>query len=177
MPVVLAREQRLAEVHLRKNAADRPHVDRLRILRERKHDLRGAVPACGNVLREIGIFLRGGGVGGCAACGGVCLETGKPEVADLEVALLVDQEVGRLKVAMDDAAAVKVLDALEQLVEHIRHVVVAEVVRADDGVQVCIHVLLHEVHLAEALEAGWLLDVEDLDDVRVVEALEKLDLP
>ena len=77
---------------------------------------------------------------------------------------------------MDDAAAVQVLDALEQLVEQVGHVVVAQVVGADDGVQVGVHVLLDEVDLAEALETRGLLDVEDFDDVRVVEALEELDL-
>lgn len=168
--VVLAREEGLAEVHLRENAADRPHVDCLGVLGQREHDLRGAVPARGHVLREIGVLLRG------RAVARVCFEARKTEVADLEVALLVDQEVGRLEVAVDDAAAVEVLDALEQLVQHVGHVVVAEVVGADDGVQVRVHVLLDEVDLAEALEGRGLLDVEDLDDVRVVEALEELHL-
>lgn len=169
--IVLAGEEGLAEMHLGEDAADGPDVDRIGVLGQREHDLGGTVPARGNVLREKVVLLRGGVRGSR-----ISLETGKAKVADLEVAFLVDQEVGRLEVAVDDAAAVQVLDALEQLVEQVGHVVVAQVVGADDGVQVGVHVLLDEVDLAEALETGGLLDVEDLDDVRVVEALEELDL-
>jgi hypothetical protein len=98
--VVLAGEQRLALQHLRENAACAPDVDLDIVFLPREHDLRRSVVTCRDITRHLGV-----------------LYTGKSEVADLEIAILVDQNVARLQVAVDDSCGVDVFQsALEPLV-------------------------------------------------------------
>lgn len=67
------------------------------VLLPREHDLGGSVVA----RRDVARHLRVG-------------EAREAEVADLEVAVLVDEDVGRLEVAVDDAGRVHVLEAALQ---------------------------------------------------------------
>lgn len=59
-----------------------------------QHDLWGAVVASGDVTRHLWI-----------------LETGETKVADLEVAVLVDEDVGRLQISVDDTGGMGVFEA------------------------------------------------------------------
>jgi hypothetical protein len=125
---VLAREEGLALEHLAQDAAhgpirrqsessaqsiprarqlpphgrDAPHVDRLVVLLPREHDLGRPVVARRDVARHLRV-----------------LEPGEPKVAELEVAVFVDENVGRLEVAVDDAGRVDVFQAAEHLVEKV----------------------------------------------------------
>ena len=90
--VVLAWEQRLALQHLGKNAARAPDVNLDVVLLPCKHDFRGAVVSSRDVARHLGI-----------------LYTRKTEVADLEIAVFVDQDVAGFQIAVNDTSRVDIL--------------------------------------------------------------------
>lgn len=60
------------------------------------------------------------------------------------------------------------------LIDEVLAVIVAELLRADDAVEICLHKLLDEVDLAELVDVGRLEDVEDGDDVFVMEVAKEL---
>ena len=85
--IVSARKQRLPIQQLHENAAHRPHIDGSRVVVAVEQQLWSSVPARHNVLgHEVRLLHR----------------PGQPEVADLEVAVGVEKEVGRLEVAVED---------------------------------------------------------------------------
>jgi hypothetical protein len=92
--VVLAREEGLSVEHLGKDAPGAPDVHLHVVLLPREHDLRCPIVPRRDVSRHLGI-----------------LQAGEPEVADLEVAILVDEDVARLEIAVDDAGRVDVFQA------------------------------------------------------------------
>ena len=91
--VVLAGEQRLALEHLGKDAPGAPDVHLDVVLLPREHDLGGPVVPRRHVARHLRV-----------------LDARQPKVADLEVAVLVDQDVTRFEVAVDDAGGVDVFE-------------------------------------------------------------------
>ncbi|KAG5462802.1 MAG: hypothetical protein BJ554DRAFT_3486, partial [Olpidium bornovanus] len=165
--VVPAGKQRPPAEHLREDAPDGPHVDCLGVLLERQHDLRGAVPAGGDVL---GHEAGGRRVGAARAAR-------QPQVADLEVAVGVEQQVARLQVPVQDVRRVHVLQRPQRLVHEVLAVVVGQGLRADHPVQVGLHELLYDVDLPERSVVLRLRHVQDGNDVLVVEVLEEFDLP
>ena len=99
--MVFAREQRLALQHLGKDAACAPDVDLDIVLLPREHDLGCSVVPCRDIARHLGI-----------------LYTRKSKVANLEIAVLVDQNVARLQVAVDHTGGVDIFQsALEESAE------------------------------------------------------------
>ena len=78
--VVLAREDGLPSKELGENAAARPQIDRHRVVILAQHDLRGAVPARHDVLRQV---LRRA----------VVDATREAKVADLQVAVAVQEKI------------------------------------------------------------------------------------
>lgn len=92
--MVLAGEEGFALEHLGENAAGTPDIDLDVVLLPREHDLGGAVVTS----RDIASHLR-------------ILDTRKTEIANLQVAVLVDQDVAGLQVTMDDTSGVDVFEA------------------------------------------------------------------
>lgn len=92
--MVFSRKERLALQHLGKNAARAPDVDLDIILLPCEHDLGGAIVPRRNVAGHLGV-----------------LDTRQTKVADLEVAVLVDQDVTWFEVPMDDPGRVNILEA------------------------------------------------------------------
>mmetsp|Transcript_28317 Transcript_28317/g.83162 ORF Transcript_28317/g.83162 Transcript_28317/m.83162 type:complete len:375 (-) Transcript_28317:10-1134(-) len=165
--VVLTWEERLPPEELCKDAPHRPHVDGLRVLLPRQHDFRCPVPPRGHVLRhEPRVVLFG-----------VC-HAREAEVTHLEVAVAVEEEVGRLQVPVEHVCRVDVFEAAKDLVEEVLAVVVGERLRRrDDLVQVCVHELRDNVHILKHVQRARPEDVLDLDHVLVSEVAQDLDLP
>lgn len=92
--VVLAREQRLALEHLGKDTANTPDIDLNIVLLPGEHDLGGSVISCRDVTGHLRV-----------------LDTGQTEVANLQIAVLVDQDVARLQIAVDDTSRVDVFQS------------------------------------------------------------------
>lgn len=89
--VVLSWEQRLALEHFRKDAACTPDIDLNIVFLPCKHNLWRTVVAGGNVSSHLGV-----------------LYTGQAEVADLQIAILVDKDVARLQVTVNDTSGVNI---------------------------------------------------------------------
>lgn len=92
--MILAREQWLALEHLGKDAASTPYVNLNVVLLPGKHDLGSAVVPGRHVTRHLGV-----------------LDSRKAEVADLEIAVLVDEDVAGLEVTVDDACRVDIFQS------------------------------------------------------------------
>ena len=163
MVVVLAGEQRLAREHLEQRAPDGPDVDGLGVRPAREHDLRRAVPARRDVFRELQVAAS---VPRHAAC--------EPKVADLEVAVRVDEQVAGLDVAVQHARRVDRLEAAQDLVRKVLRMIVAQRLRAHDAVQVRVHHLLHKVHVLVREAVARHDDVQQLDDVLAAAVLVKV---
>ena len=91
---ILSREKRLALEHLCKDTARTPDVHFHIILLPCEHDLGSSVVS----RRDISGHLR-------------ILDTRKTKVANLQIAVLVDEDVGGLEVSVHDASGVDVFQA------------------------------------------------------------------
>ena len=97
----VAGEERLAGGHLGEDAADGPHVDTSGVLATTEKDLRCAVPESDDFV-----------------CVGTERDTecaGQTEISQLQVALLVDEQVLRLEITVQDAVGVAVAGSFEEL--------------------------------------------------------------
>ena len=99
--VILAREQRFALEHFCEDATCAPNIDFYVVLLPSEHDLRCSVVARRDVTRHLRI-----------------LYAGQTEIANLEIAVLVDQDVARFQVSVYDSRGVNVFQTtLEELAE------------------------------------------------------------
>jgi len=92
--MVLSREKRLALQHLCEDTAGTPDINLNIVFLPCEHDLRGSVVSRRDISGHLGI-----------------LNTGQTEVADLQIAVLVDQDVTGFEVAMDNTCGVDILQS------------------------------------------------------------------
>ena len=97
----VAGEERLAGGHLGEDAADGPHVDTSGVLATTEKDLRCAVPESDDL---VGVSAERNTKG-----------ASQTKIGQLQVALLVDEQVLRLQVTVQDAVGMAVARALEEL--------------------------------------------------------------
>ena len=91
--MILSREQRLALQHLGKDTPRTPDVNLDIIFLPCEHNLWGSVVSGGDVSGHLWI-----------------LNTGETEIADLEITVLIDEDVGRLEIPMDDTCRMDILE-------------------------------------------------------------------
>lgn len=92
--MILARKKRSTSQHLGEDAPRTPDIDLDVVLLPCQHDLGGTVVPRRDVAGHLGV-----------------LDTGEAKVADLEVAVFVDEDVARFEVAVDDAGGMDILEA------------------------------------------------------------------
>lgn len=92
--MILSWEQWFALQHFCKNAASTPDINLHVVFLPSKHDFRRSVVSGRNVSGHLGI-----------------LDTGQAEVANLKIAVFVDEDIAGLQVAMNDTGGVDVLEA------------------------------------------------------------------
>jgi hypothetical protein len=154
-------EERSPGVHLGHDAARGPDIDACVISPTAEQDVRGAVPQSDDLIRE--------GVDGDAE------RTRETKVGQLQLSPVVDEEVLRLQIAVEDAGVVAECYSLHQLVHErldgdgIQSAPVAP--RVHVPLQVLIHELEHQHQLVLRVD-----DVVQQDDVLVAELLHKGDL-
>ena len=162
LDVVTSWEERFATEELAKDAANGPDVDggAVHLLADEK--LGGTVPAGDDVLGLEAKFA---------------IFAGEAEVADFEVAVGIEEEVGGLEVAMEHMGGVDILEATKGLVDEVLDVVVGELLgRLDDLVEVSVHELVHEVEVGKGGVGFGTHDVEEADEVLVAEVPQELHL-
>lgn len=92
--MILARKQRSTSQHLGEDAPRTPDIDLDVVLLPCQHDLGSTVVARRDVAGHLGV-----------------LDTGEAKVADLEVAVFVDEDVAWFEVSVDDAGGMYILEA------------------------------------------------------------------
>ena len=110
---VFSREQGLAAQHLGQDASDAPHIDRLGVFFERQHDFRGPVPPGGDVFGHESRIIVGARRG-----------PRETEIADFQVAIGIQQQVGRFQVAVKNVRRMHGLECAEGLVNEVLAMVV-----------------------------------------------------
>ena len=101
--MVLAGEQRLALQHLGEDAPGTPNVHFHIVLLPCEHDFWGSVVSCGDIARHLRV-----------------LNSREPKVADFKIAVLVDQDIARFQVAVDNSCGMDVFEATLELVNMLR---------------------------------------------------------
>jgi len=127
------------------------------VLRETEHNLRSSVPSCSNVL---GLEASSNIVGLVAEA------TGETKVANLQLAVGIDEQVAGLEVAVQDVCRVDVFETAENLVDEGLEVGVGQgLATADDGGQITFHQFFVEVDLVVAAGAAGDVHVEETCDL------------
>lgn len=130
----VAFEHRLAPEHLAVDAADRPNVDARSVLGLSEKDLRTAVPQGDDLVGQLGEGDREA--------------AGESEVGDFEVSVLVDEDVLRLQVAVDDAVRVADEQSGEDLLQEVETLGLRQPAHHQQLPQVVLQVLEDHVYLA-----------------------------
>lgn len=129
---ILAREKRLSAEHFSQDASNRPHVDGLGVLLEGQHDFWRSVPTSGDVFgHETRVVLLRSG------------RSSETEIANLQVTVGVEKQVGGLQVTVKDVGGVHGFEGTEGLVNEVLAVVIGEVLGANDTVHISLHEFLH----------------------------------
>ena len=152
-----AREDRLAYEHLPHNAADRPHVDAEGVRRATQQNLGRAIPSRRHVVRQLRVVRLG------LRCA-LAQRARESKVCDLHDAVGVEEQVGRLHVAMEQLGGVHVFERLEHLPRHVLLVNVLQHVATDRREQVRLHALKDKVEVAVVV---GLEHAEERDNVLV----------
>ena len=127
------------------NAADGPHVDLTAVVLEAEEDFGGSIPESDDF---VSVGFDGDGEG-----------PGEAEVCDFDSEVVVDEDVLRLDVSMDDAVGVTVLQSRDQLVHDQLHSLLLQLLPLI--LQILFQVLIHEVeyYLHALLLVNYLLDL------------------
>lgn len=153
--MILAGEQRLALNHLGEDAAGAPDVDLDVVFLPRQHDLRSAVVSSRHVARHLGI-----------------LQAREAEIADLQIAVLVDEDVAGLEVAVDDTGGVDVFQSPHDLVQEVLDELRLEWPRSKESVEICAEELGDEVDVLQRRDE----DIAQRNNILVPEMLQELKL-
>lgn len=154
--VVVSREEGSPSQKFSENAANGPNIEGISVVGCIEYDLGCSVPSSDDVFSE--------------SRSGLFVAASETEVTDLEVAVLVEQQVARLEISMDDVRGVDVKAASEQLIHEVLAVVVRQVLsRVDHSVHVCLHQVRNDVDILVACLGWWLLHVYQPNDVLMIE--------
>lgn len=158
--VVVTREEGCAAKQLRENAANGPDVERVCVMTGVEDDLGRSVPPGDHVLRQ--------------RSGRLLIASSETEVADFKVTVLIQQQVARLQITMDDRRAVDVKAATQQLIHEILAMVVRQIL---SGVNYAMHISLHEIRnnvdvLITSRSRGF-LHINKANDILMIEELLK----
>jgi hypothetical protein len=157
MTVITAREEGTPSEELSEDTSNGPDVDCLGVHLERQHDLGCTVPTGSHIFRHDANLL---------ACGDAGLDaSGQSEVANLEIAVGIEKQVGGFQVAMDNVGAVNRFEGAQSLVNEILTVIIRQVLSPDNTVKISLHQLLDEVDFFELIQSGRLDDVQNRDDL------------
>lgn len=153
-----SREQGTTGIHLSHDATSRPNVDRGVVSARAQQDVRGTVPECDDLVTE---SVDGNAESAC-----------KTKVSELELTLVVDQQVLRLEIAMEDSVIMAEGDTAEQLVHEGLDGDGIEHAALTPGIHVFLQILVHEFKDQHELVLG-VNDIVETDYVFVLKFLHK----
>lgn len=130
--MVLAGEKRLSLKHFGENAAGAPDIDLHVVFLPGEHNLRCTVVSSRDITGHLGVLN---------AC--------QTEVADFEIAILINQNVARLQVAVYHAGGVNVFQTTHDLVEEVLDELLFERPGGEQTVQVGAKQLGDEIDVLE----------------------------
>lgn len=84
--MILSREQRFAFKHLSKDATSTPNINLDVVFLPGEHDFGGSVVSCGDITSHLRV-----------------LDSCKTKVANLEIAVFVDEDIAGFEIAVDNA--------------------------------------------------------------------------
>jgi hypothetical protein len=114
--VIVTREKWFALNEFRKDTTNTPNVNRVRVFVTGQHDFGRTVPARDDVFGQ-----QHGSTTALLVL--VSHAAGESEIANLEIAVGVDQQVGRFEVTMEDFARVNVFESSHDLIDKVLHVI------------------------------------------------------
>ena len=156
-----AGEERAAAVHLGHDATSGPDVDAGVVGAGTEEDVWGAVPQRHDFVGE-GVDRDAEG-------------SGETEIGELELAFVVDEEILRLEIAVEDSVRVAEVDALEELVHEGFDGDGRQCSSISLGVHVLLQILIHVFKDQHELVLG-MNDIVEADDVLVLQLLHQRDL-
>jgi hypothetical protein len=131
---ILSREQGFATQHLSQDTADGPHINSFGVLLESQHNLRGSVPTSRDIFgHEARIIFLGSS------------RASQTKIADLEIAIGIKKQVGRLEISVKNVGGVHSLERAEGLVDEILAMVIGQVLCTNNTVHIGFHKLLRKV--------------------------------
>ena len=155
-----ARKHGFAQKHLADETPQRPYVNFLAVIFAAQQQFGRPIPPRGDIIGHNNQLL----------VGGLLLEPHESEVAKFGLAVLINEDVGRLEVPVDEVGVVEVEDGFGNLVDDELLVPFLQLGRLavlpDQLVQVDVHVLEHQVDVF--VVAGWDHALQ-ADDVRVLQ--------
>jgi hypothetical protein len=131
---VFTREKGFATQHLRKDAANTPHIDSFCVFFERQHDLGCTIPSSSDIFSHESRVVFG------RSCG-----SGETEVTDFEVAVGIEKKIGRFQVTMQNICRMHGLQCAESLVDEVLAMIIRQVLGANDTMHVRLHQFLGNV--------------------------------
>ena len=96
------------------------------------------------------------------------------EVANLEIACCVQQQVAGLQVTVENIGRVDVLEAPENLIEEVADVVITESLSLEKFVEVRLHETLDDVDILHGVQGRGPQNVADVDNVFMIEPCQDL---
>lgn len=154
-------EHRLAREELPDEAPKAPNIRSRGVLLRPQQYLGCAIPPRGDILSEHCLLL------GLCLCGEGAYE---PKIADLGIALLIDEYIGGLDIAVDEPRRVEVVEGLGDLVHDELLVLLLQHLLPDQRVEVDVHVLEQQVDVLLVQRTNHLLQAYY---VRVPESLQE----
>ena len=126
-------------------------------------DLGGTIPTRDDILGQ--------------SCCSLLVTACETEIANLERAILVEEQVRWLQVSVDDVGRVHVVASCEDLEHEVLQVIVCQVLpRVDNSMHISLHQLRDNVDVFIARGCRWFGNIQDFDDVLMIEELEQADL-
>lgn len=154
--------------HLSNEAAQCPYIDRLAIVLASEQQFGSPVPPCGDIISHDNSFL----------IIGLLHESNQAKITQFGVTIFVDEDVGRLQVAMDQAGIMQEIDGFGDLIDDVLLVALLQVgalaVLANQRMEINVHMLKDQVDVLIVLGANGLLQG---DDITVLELPKEHDLP
>lgn len=153
--MVLPWEQRLSFKHFCKDTTSTPNIYLHVVLLPGKHDFWCSIITSRHVASHLRI-----------------LDSGQTKVTDFQIAVLIDKNVGRLEITMNNACGMDVFKATQDLIKEVLNELLLQRTRSEQSIEISAQQLGHKVYILQWRNEN----VAQRDEVFVAEMLEQFEL-